>query len=507
MLYISLSIVSLLVLINIWLTAKKTQNPSDSEIKNKLDSLEKDISRIEASIREEFSRNREETQKSFKENRSELSQSLATFSELLTNTVKGLSTNQKEQFDVFSTRIKELTDLLNERFKVFQEQNSIQSRENKEDLARSLKLFQDSFSQSVKDFNDIQLQKFSELILKQEQLKKETESKLEQIRDAVEKKLETILQKNEKKLEEMRATVDEKLQTTLEKRLSESFKLVSERLEQVHKGLGEMQNLASDVGDLKKVFSNVKSRGVIGEIQLGAILENILSPGQYEKNVKTKKGSSDLVEYAIVLPGKDEHGQPVYLPVDAKFPMEDYLRLVEAYDKANAADIKSSTANLNSVLKKCAKDIHDKYIDPPNTTDFGILFLPTEGLYAEVVRQPGLIEELSTNFKIIIAGPTTLAAILNSLQLGFRTLAIEKRSSEVWKVLQAVKTEFGNFEKVLISAKQKIDKAGEDIDKLVSTRTHKIQAKLRNITELPEEEAKNILDVNNLDVLDEDENE
>jgi DNA recombination protein RmuC len=287
--------------------------------------------------------------------------------------------------------------------------------------------------------------------------------------------------------------VDEKLHATLEKRLSESFKMVSERLEQVHKGLGEMQTLASDVGDLKKVLTNVKQRGVLGEIQLGAILENILSPGQYAKNVKTKKDTSEHVEYAIILPGKDDSGNPVYLPVDSKFPMEDYLRLVEAYQEANAADIKSSTSQLQQAIKKSAKEIHDKYIDPPQTTDFGILFLPVEGLYAEVVRQPGLIEDLSRNFKIIIAGPTTLAALLNSLQMGFRTLAIEKRSSEVWKVLQAVKTEFGNFEKVLLSAKQKIDKAGEDIDKLVGTRTRKIQVKLRSITELPEDEARNVL--------------
>ncbi len=471
MIYLLLSLVGLLIIINIWLTVKKAQPHTNDDYNIRFDALEKEVKdvekevlRLETSMKDEFSRNREETQKSFKENRTELSQSLATFSELLTNTVKGLSGNQKEQFDTFSGLVKE--------------------------------------------FSNVQVQKFNELIKKQEQLKQETESKLELIRDAVEKKLDVIQQNNEKKLEQMRATVDEKLQTTLEKRLSESFKLVSERLEQVHKGLGEMQSLASEVGDLKKVFSNVKTKGVIGEIQLGAILESMLSPGQFEKNVKTKKGSADLVEYAIVLPGKDEQGQPVYLPIDAKFPTEDYVRLVDAYENANAADIKTSSANLNAVLKKCAKDIHDKYIDPPNTTDFGILFLPVEGLYAEVVRQPGLIEELSRNFKIIIAGPTTLAAILNSLQLGFRTLAIEKRSSEVWKVLQAIKTEFGNFEKVLTSAKQKIDRAGEDIDKLIGVRTRKIQVKLNHITELPEEEAKNILDTNNVDMVnDEDDNE
>ena len=493
-------IVLLLIIIALIFTKKEQQQP---EILSKLEMLEKDLQRLENLMRDEFTRNRDESQKSFKDNRMELTQTLTSFSDLLTKSVSNMNNTQKEQFEQFSTRIKELSDIFNERFKSFQEQINIQLKDNKEDLTRSLKVFQDSFNQSVKDFNDIQIQKFSDLSLKQEQLKHETEQKLDKIREVVEKKLENIQQENTKKLDEMRATVDEKLQTTLEKRLSESFKLVSERLEQVHKGLGEMQNLASDVGDLKKVLTNVKQRGVIGEIQLGAILENILSPGQYQKNVKTKQNSTEYVEYAIVLPGKDESGKPVYLPIDSKFPNEDYIHLVDAYENGNTDDIKNFTIRLQNAIRKSAKDIHDKYIEPPNTTDFGILFLPTEGLYAEVVRQVGLIEELNRTYKIIIAGPTTLAALLNSLQMGFRTLAIEKRSSEVWKVLQAVKTEFGNFEKVLISAKQKIYKAGEEIDKLVTTRTNKIQQKLRNVTELPEDEAKNILDSNNVESLDE----
>jgi DNA recombination protein RmuC len=500
--YILFGILVALSLIIIVLTiTKKSQN--NQEFLNKLDFIEKDLQRLESLMRDEFLRNRDESQKSFKDNRVELSQTLTNFSEILTKSVGSLHSTQKEQFDGFSVRIKELTEGFNERFKSFQDQINNQLKENKEDLNRSLKVFQDLFNQSVKDFNDVQIQKFSELILKQEQLKQETEQKLEKIRDAVEKKLESLQQENSKKLEEMRATVDEKLQTTLEKRLSESFKVVSERLEQVHKGLGEMQSLASDVGDLKKVLSNVKQRGVIGEIQLGAILENILSPGQYQQNVKTKPNSSDFVEYAIVLPGKDEHGTPVFLPIDSKFPIEDYLRLVEAYEQANAVEIKNSTTNLQNAIRKSAKDIHDKYIDPPNTTDFGILFLPVEGLYAEVVRQAGLIEDLNRNYKIIIAGPTTLAALLNSLQMGFRTLAIEKRSSEVWKVLQAVKTEFGSYKDVLLKAKKSIDKAGEEIERLVTTRTNKIQSKLKNLTELPEEEAKNILDSNNVESIDE----
>lgn len=447
-LYLLIFIIALLTgIILILLFRKDKQKDNDNE------ALTREIARLDGLVRDEFSRNREEASKLQKESRSEQSESLTRFSEVL----------------------------------------ALSNRELKEELARSLKAFQDSFSESVKSFNDLQKQKFDELNLKQSEQKTAMEIQLEKIRDSVEKSIDKIREENSKKLDEMRATVDEKLQTTLEKRLSESFKVVSERLEQVHKGLGEMQTLASDVGDLKKVLTNVKQRGVLGEIQLGAILENILSPSQYQKNVKTKSGSTEFVEYAILLPGKDETGSHVYLPVDSKFPMEDYLRLVEAHEAASPTDIKSASSQLQMAIKKSAKDIHDKYIDPPQTTDFGILFLPVEGLYAEVVRQPGLIEDLSRNFKIIIAGPTTLAALLNSLQMGFRTLAIEKRSSEVWKVLQAVKTEFGNFEKVLKSAKDKIDKAGEDIEKLVGTRTRKMQIKLRGITELPEDEARNVL--------------
>ncbi len=444
-----LIIVAVLIVVLIFITLfKKVKNQDTGN-----ESLHNELIRIDGIIRDEFSRNREESSKLQKDSRSELSESLSKFSE-------ALATSNKEL---------------------------------REELSKSLKSFEDSFSKSVKDFNDLQKQKFDELNLRQSEQKTGMEIQLEKIRSSVETSIDKIREENTKKLDEMRATVDEKLHATLEKRLSESFKMVSERLEQVPKGLGEMQTLASDVGDLKKVLTNVKQRGVLGEIQLGAILENILSPGQYSKNVKTKKDTTEHVEYAIILPGKDDSGNPVYLPVDSKFPMEDYLRLVEAYEHANAADIKSSTSQLQNSIKKSAKEIHDKYIDPPQTTDFGILFLPVEGLYAEVVRQPGLIEDLSRNFKIIIAGPTTLAALLNSLQMGFRTLAIEKRSSEVWKVLQAVKTEFGNFEKVLISAKQKIDKAGEDIDKLVGTRSHKIQVRLRGITELPEDEARKVI--------------
>lgn len=305
----------------------------------------------------------------------------------------------------------------------------------------------------------------------------ENERRLEAIRITMENRLSSIQNENSIQLDKMRETVDEKLQKTLESRISESFKMVSERLEQVYKGLGEMQTLANGVGDLKKVLSNVKSRGVLGEIQLGAILEEILTKEQYEANVVTKKGSQSFVEYAIKLPGDSS---PVYLPIDAKFPADAYSKLLESYDLGDLTEIESSKSILIKRLKSFAKDIHDKYIDPPNTTEFAIMFLPFEGLYAEAVRL-GMVEELQRLYKINIAGPTTTAALLNSLQMGFKTLAIQKRSSEVWDVLGAVKTEFDKFETVLESAQSRIEQANSELDKLIGVRTRQIKRKLKDV--------------------------
>ncbi|MEW5692842.1 MAG: DNA recombination protein RmuC [Candidatus Hydrogenedentota bacterium] len=322
---------------------------------------------------------------------------------------------------------------------------------------------------------------------------------LEKIRETIENKLTSIQNDNNEKLEKMRQTVDEKLHQTLEKRLSESFTIVSERLEQVHKGLGEMQNLAVGVGDLKKVLSNVKSRGVFGEIQLANILEQILNPSQYEKNVPTKKESRENVEFAIKLPGKDDIGHTVYLPIDSKFPLEYYYTLVDAYEQVDTLKIEVATRELETVIKRCAKDIRDKYLNPPDTTDFGIMFLPVEGLYAEVVRRTAMIEVLQREYKIVVTGPTTLAALLNSLQMGFKTLAIEKRSSEVWKVLGAVKTEFERFGDVLKKAQDKISQAGDELDTLIGTRTKQIQKKLKDVQELPSHETLLYLSDNTID--------
>jgi DNA recombination protein RmuC len=331
----------------------------------------------------------------------------------------------------------------------------------------------------------------SELVATLSKMAEQTDKKLEELKLAVERKLTQIQADNSAKLEEMRKTVDEKLQGTLEKRLGESFKLVSDRLEQVHKGLGEMQSLAVGVGDLKKVLTNVKTRGSWGEIQLGNLLDQILTPDQYEKNVATKAGSADRVEFALKLPGRDD-GKPVWLPIDAKFPKEDYERLVEAADRADVEAVEQAAKQLEIRIKAEAADIHKKYIDIPNTTDFGILYLPTEGLYAEVLRRPGVADSVQRDFRVVIAGPTTLAALLNSLQMGFRTLAIEKRSSEVWAVLGAVKTEFGKFGGVIEKVQKKLQEASNVIDDAVA-RKKVMERKLRTVTELPAAETTAIL--------------
>ena len=318
----------------------------------------------------------------------------------------------------------------------------------------------------------------------------DTNEGMEKIRTAVETRLGALQQDNNKKLDEMRQIVDEKLQKTINDRMSESFRLVTERLEQVYKGLGEMQSLAQGVGDLKKVLSNVKTRGILGEVQLGNILEDILTPDQYDKNVVTKKGSRMPVEYAIKLPTED--GTAVYLPVDAKFPGETYANLRDAYDSGDAEQIQSCVNALRMRIRSEAKDIRDKYIDPPATTEFAILFLPFEGLYSEVVSR-GMVEQLQRAFRVNIAGPSTLAALLNSLQMSFRTFAIQKRSGEVWNVLGAVRTEFDKFAKALEDAQKKLGNASDDLEKLVGTRTRMMQRALKNVTRLPESQAAALL--------------
>lgn len=372
--------------------------------------------------------------------------------------------------------------------------NREENKQDRQELNDSFRAFNESILRRMAESASSQK---DQLDIFSGQLKTLTEQniqKLDRINETVEKKLAGIQEDNNKKLEQMRATVDEKLHDTLEKRLGESFKIVSDRLEQVHKGLGEMQSLATGVGDLKKILTNVKTRGTFGEIQLGSLLEQLLTRDQYDVNVATKKGSSARVEFAIRLPGRsDIDDQSVWLPIDAKFPQEDYLRLVEAQEQGNPLLVEESSRQLERAVKEMAKAIRDKYLDPPATTDFAIMFLPTEGLYAEVLRRTGLFELLQRDYKVIVTGPTTLAALLNSLQMGFKTLAIEKRSSEVWMILGAVKSEFARFGDILSKTKKKLDEASNTID-AAATRTRVIERKLRNVQELPSSEAARLLD-------------
>lgn len=422
MIEILLVMVIILLIINIYISIK----PKGVDITPMQKNIDQKLISVEKTLREEMSVNREESRKNEKSNRSEIAGSIDKLSSSILANMIELSKLQKNQFDTYSRT-----------------------------MERTLDAFNYNLRNSIDDLTKLQNEKFTEL----------TKS-------------------TEENLEKMRVTVDEKLQNTLEKRLSESFKVVSERLEQVHKGLGEMQSLAAGVGDLKKVLSNTKTRGVLGEIQLERILEQFLSPEQYEKNVITKKGSRETVEFAIKLPGKDYDNKMVYLPLDAKFPLEVYNKLLDAYDMQDQAQIEVNSKNLERFIKKSAKDIRDKYIDPPNTTDFGLMFLPTEGIYAEVLKNQNLVELIQREYKVNITGPTTLVALLNSLQMGFRSLAIEKHSSEVWKILGAVKTEFSKFETVLNSAQNKLNQASSEIDKLVGTRTRQINRKLKNIDKL-----------------------
>lgn len=357
-------------------------------------------------------------------------------------------------------------------------QQSILRQELSSQTQTSVKTMGDMLIENQRSFSQHQSEKMAQLEERIKTFSLENEQKLENIRQSMEKRLQYLQSDNNRQLEEMRKTVDEKLQKTLEEKMNKSFSLVNERLEQVYKGLGEMQNLAVGVGDLKKVLSNVKTRGILGEIQLGSILSEILSPEQYDENIATKKGSKNVVEFAIKLPAEDDGY--IYLPVDSKFPGDTYAALRDAVDEGDREKIDAAAKLLITTIKSEAKDIHDKYIDPPNTTEFAIMFLPFEGLYSEVVNR-GLVEILQRDYKVNIAGPSTMAALLNSLQMGFKTLAVQKRSAEVWEVLGSVKQEFDKFNDVLVLTQQRLDQANKELDKLVGVRTRQIQRKLKNV--------------------------
>ncbi len=386
-----------------------------------------------------------------------------------------------------SLNVAKIDPLIRGEFATNRDEIQKSAKDSRQELSNSLKSFEETFSHNVKDSNDLQRINFKDLIAKQEQIKTDIENRMERIRETVEKKLGDIQLDNGKKLEEMRITVDEKLQSTLDKRFNDSFMLISERLELVHKGLGEMQTLAISVGDIKKVMTNVKSRGIMGEYQLANILEDLLTNEQYEKNVKTKSGSGAIVEFAIKMPNNNNLDKMLWLPIDSKFPKEDYEILVDAYEEGDPTKLEIYRKAFKVSIIKNAKDIKEKYIDPPNTTEYGIMFLPFESLYAEVLRTPGLFELLQKDYKITITGPTTLSALLNSLQMGFRTLAIEKRSSEVWDILSVVKTEFGRFGGYLEKTKKKLQEATNTIDQ-VSVRSRAIERQLKNVHESPMKE-------------------
>ena len=358
-----------------------------------------------------------------------------------------------------------------EDFRLNREESRLVAKDNREELAASLRAFQESFERGIASFNQLQKEKFAAL----------DERQREWVNHA------------EKRLEEIRQTVDEKLQQTLNERISQSFRLVNEQLANVQKGLGEMKSLAQDVGGLKRVLSNVKTRGNIGEIQLSMLLEQLLAPEQYEANVHTRKGSDAVVEFAVKLPGKDDAREFVYLPIDAKFPKDVYEQLLDAYDAADPQQIEFAGKQLEATIKKMAKDISEKYLAPPATTDFGIMFLPFEGIYAEVVRRSALLEDLQRNYKVVVTGPTTLAAILNSLQMGFRTLAIQKHSGEVWTILGAVKKEFEKMGGMLEKAQRNLQTASGQIEEVLGTRTRAIQRRLKDVDTLSDREARAIL--------------
>ena len=436
-LFILISCVLLLVLnmILIGLHVRSRKNNTAQEVSRSISDLEKVI-RDESRYNRENDENRSRKDRENDENRSRKDR------EELASTLNHFRTEHRETLKNITT----------------QTNSAIQA-------------FQKSFAESMELFNRLQREKFGELSLRQQEL----------------------LQNTEKKLEEMRATVDEKLQKTLHERIGQSFELVSKQLENVQKGLGEMQTLAQDVGGLKRVLSNVKIRGTIGEVQLSMLLEQILAPDQYDANVKTKPGSDKLVEFAVKLPGRAEGDESVYLPIDAKFPKDVYEQLLDAYESGDLQRVETTSRVLEQTIRGMAKDIRDKYLAPPHTTDFGIMFLPFESIYGEVTRRAALLEQLQQEYHVIVTGPTTLAAILNSLQMGFRTLAIQKRSSEVWRILGAVKAEFEKFGGLLEKAQKNLQTANNQLEEVMGKRTRAIQRQLRSVEALPAKEEQNPL--------------
>lgn len=536
---------------------KKVSQADTATLASRLDAFEKAQERTERAVREEVAQSRDEQGKAAKDQRQELTEAFKIFGDSVVQRMMDVASIQKGQLDAFSGQLTSFAKASGERLDGVRAESATGAKQLREEVVGTLKNISETMAKTMKDLavaEKVQLEAFSGQIASlmktssekldgirtesttgAKQLREEViaalkgiteattktmgelaniqktqleamsstigklsdtnEKKLEAVRVTVEGKLQSMQIDNAKQLDQMRQTVDEKLQGTLEKRLGESFKQVSERLEQVHKGLGEMQTLATGVGDLKKVLTNVKTRGTWGEVQLGTLLEQVLNPDQFANNVATK-GGGERVEFAIKLPGQGANqDETVWLPIDAKFPVEDYQRLIEAQERADVEGVEKAGKQLENRVKTCARDISEKYLNPPKTTDFGILFLPIEGLFAEVIRRTGLIEVIQRECRVVIAGPTTLWSILSSLQMGFRTLAIQKRSSEVWNLLAAVKTEWTKYGDILAAVEKKLHQASNTIEK-AKVRSRAVGRKLKDVQELPAGEVTTILPQN-----------
>lgn len=466
--------------------------------KRQLDAFSSQLDSFAKSSGERLDGARTESSAGAKQLREEVVATLSSISETITKTMGGLASAQKEQFDAFASQLASFARASGERLDGVRAESATGAKQLREEVVTTLKSISETMAKTMGEMAKIQKEQLEAVSSAIGKLSESNEKKLEAVRVTVEGKLQSLQIDNAKQLEQMRQTVDEKLQGTLEKRLGESFKQVSERLEQVHKGLGEMQSLATGVGDLKKVLTNVKTRGTWGEVQLGALLEQVLNPDQFATNVATRD-AGERVEFAIKLPGQGtDKDEIVWLPIDAKFPVEDYQRLVEAQERADIEGVEAAGKQLENRVKSCAWDISEKYLNPPKTTDFAILFLPIEGLFAEVIRRTGLTEVIQRECRVVVAGPTTLWSILNSLQMGFRTLTIQKRSSEVWNLLAAVKTEWTKYGDVLDAVQKKLHQASDTIEK-AKMRSRAVGRKLKDVHELPVREAAALLPPNVLE--------
>ncbi|MBH1985932.1 MAG: DNA recombination protein RmuC [Burkholderiales bacterium] len=483
--WILLALAALNLLLLIWLLVRPAPSADESLNRLSLDlkaHAESSRAQLERELRDELQRSASGTRQELAQG---LNQTIGLFQQTLLGQQGDATRTQNEQLDSFRVQLAVMQQGLADALRDSSHQSNLQSSSLREAQAQALSRFNEAQEASLKRLSEAMAEQLRAL-------SESNDRRLTEVRTTVETRLQALQADNEKKLEQMRQTVDEKLHATLEQRLGESFKQVADRLEQVHKGLGEMQRLASDVGSLNRVLNNVKTRGIFGEVQLAGLLEQVFTPEQYGVNVETVPGSGARVEFAIRLPGRGEPDQPLWLPIDAKFPREDYERLLEAQDRADAVGVEAAAKALEQRLRLEARSIHEKYLAPPHTADFGILFVPTEGLYAEALRRPGLVEAMQREHRVMLAGPTTLLATLNSLQMGFRTLTLEKRSTEVWQVLGAVKTEFAKFGDVLAKTRKKLDEASNTIGQ-AETRTRVMSRALKQVEAMPETQAQALL--------------